>query len=1129
MQDILDLSTDKSLTGFRLYRMEVLNWGTFDRKVWKIEPYGFNSLLTGDIGSGKSTLVDAITSLLVPHQKIVYNKAAGADSKERSLFTYIRGEYKKKKSEWDSSSKSVFLRTENDYSVLLAYFYNEGYSQGVTLAQVFWNRNEKIEKFFVVSNSELGIIEHFRLNDEEKDIYPLKKRLKSLNGVSVFESFSDYNSKFRNIFGIKSDKALDLFYQTVSMKSIGSLNEFVRNHMLERPDIKTKIEELRKNYENLTKAYSAVQNAKRQLDQLEPLVQEADSYEGLTKEIAGFQQCLNALPVYFAVHKSALIEEAIKNLGSELEAIQNCLTDMNQDIERLRDHEKALHSAIEFNQEGRRIAEIERQIKDLENSKTKKFESYEQYKRLVSDLELSQTINEETFYQVLQKADDLKVWIEGELKALIEKRDGLKIQHKNLTDACNQDKAELKSLKQRKTQIPDANLRIRQMMLEDLGLDESGLPFVGELLMIKSNEKEWEGAIERLLHNFGLSVLVPEVLYKRVSNYVEKTNLKGRLVYFKVPDSPKGIKGHRIQKDVSEKSLFNKIEIKPDTAFYDWLEHEIRENFDYICCDDIEQFQREPRAISINGQIKGGRLKHEKDDRKSISDRRFYVLGWSNHEKIKAIEKEIARIENQIRKTDNDIKDVEKQQQRLNTQKINLHDLIKFRDFADINWQKDASEIEKLRAQIVELEKSSEQLRSLKRQLAEVQKDIKSKEESQKSKTESMGKIKGRIEDYERQIKACKQVSILMTEDEQNAVFPKIEDILHGRELTIETADRIQQEIRKSVEDVRDSKRALKERFGQGIISKMQRYKMDYPAETIEVDASIDAISEFRQFYDRIKEEDLPRHENRFKELLNKGTINDIAMFKNQLEVMSNAIEDRIRHINESLKEIEYNPGTYIKLLAERTQDIEIKEFKLQMRGCLENILGDTEIYTEEKFNKVKQILDRFQSGEQTDINWTAKVTDVRNWFEFSASERWSADNTEKEFYSDSSGKSGGQKEKLAYTILASALAYQFGLDWSGTKSRSFRFVVLDEAFGRGSDESARYGLELFKRLNLQLLIVTPLQKVTIIENYIKAVHLASNENGDNSVVRNLTIQEYMEEKETYLGSSNFCAASSRQ
>ena len=55
------------------------------------------------------------------------------------------------------------------------------------------------------------------------------------------------------------------------------------------------------------------------------------------------------------------------------------------------------------------------------------------------------------------------------------------------------------------------------------------------------------------------------------------------------------------------------------------------------------------------------------------------------------------------------------------------------------------------------------------------------------------------------------------------------------------------------------------------------------------------------------------------------------------------------------------------------------------------------------------------------------------------------------------------------------SLAYQFGLEWGAVRSRSFRFVVIDEAFGRGSDESAQYGLNLFRQLNLQLLIVTPL------------------------------------------------------
>ena len=142
-------------------------------------------------------------------------------------------------------------------------------------------------------------------------------------------------------------------------------------------------------------------------------------------------------------------------------------------------------------------------------------------------------------------------------------------------------------------------------------------------------------------------------------------------------------------------------------------------------------------------------------------------------------------------------------------------------------------------------------------------------------------------------------------------------------------------------------------------------------------------------------------------------------------------------------------------------------------------------------------------------------MTDVRNWFLFAARERWRADDSEYEHYSDSDGKSGGQKEKLAYTILAASLAYQFGLEWGESRSRSFRFVLIDEAFGRGSDESAQYGLQLLQQLNLQILIVTPLQNIHVIEPYVATVGFVHNEGGRSSTLRNLTIEEYRAQKLT--------------
>ena len=90
----LDFEANQEQRGYRLEALEVYNWGTFNHQIWAIRPSTKNALLTGDIGSGKSTLVDALTTLLVPHHRIVYNAAAGAQAKERSLRSYLRGEYR---------------------------------------------------------------------------------------------------------------------------------------------------------------------------------------------------------------------------------------------------------------------------------------------------------------------------------------------------------------------------------------------------------------------------------------------------------------------------------------------------------------------------------------------------------------------------------------------------------------------------------------------------------------------------------------------------------------------------------------------------------------------------------------------------------------------------------------------------------------------------------------------------------------------------------------------------------------------------------------------------------------------------------------------------------------------------
>jgi uncharacterized protein YPO0396 len=63
--------------------------------------------------------------------------------------------------------------------------------------------------------------------------------------------------------------------------------------------------------------------------------------------------------------------------------------------------------------------------------------------------------------------------------------------------------------------------------------------------------------------------------------------------------------------------------------------------------------------------------------------------------------------------------------------------------------------------------------------------------------------------------------------------------------------------------------------------------------------------------------DDLPRFEGRFKELLNENTIREVANFQSQLARERETIKERIARINESLTQIDYNPGRYISLEAQ--------------------------------------------------------------------------------------------------------------------------------------------------------------------------------------------------------------------
>lgn len=1110
----LDFVADDTLAGFRLRRLEVYNWGTFDGRVWTLQADGKNALLTGDIGSGKSTLVDAVTTLLVPAHRVAYNKAAGAENKERTLKSYVQGYYKTERNEDSVAAKPVALRDHNSYSVILGVFHNAGYDQTVTLAQVFWIKDAQGQpaRFYVSAERDLAIASDFA--DFGSEITALRKRLRA-GAVDVFDSFPPYGAWFRRRFGIDNDQAMELFHQTVSMKSVGNLTEFVRNHMLEPFDVAPRITALIAHFDDLNRAHEAVLKAKRQIELLTPLVADCDRHTELANATEELRACREALRPYFAGLKLELLDKRIALLGDE-KARQNArihaLT-AHRDTQRAEAAELKHSIAANGGDRLERLAEAIRVKGGERDAKKKKAERYAELVRAAG----GHPGEDEAAFQAQHKESVRQLELTGTREAALQNdRTENEVELRQGRQQHDQITGEIDSLKARRSNILAEQIRMRAALCQALDLAEDEMPFAGELLQVREDEQDWEGAAERLLRNFGLSLLVPDAHYQRVSGWVDRTQLRGRLVYFRVRASSRS-ELPLLHPD----ALVHKLVIKPDSPFYDWLERELAHRFNVACCMTGEQFRRETRAITRAGQIKSPGGRHEKDDRHRIDDRRRYVLGWTNAGKIAALEAEQQQLATRLGEVGARIAKLQAEQSALNKQRGVLDKLDEYRDFQELDWRSVAAEVARLDEEKRQLESASDLLRQLTGQLSELEALLAMTEIQLETKQTERAKTEQKQDDAET-LRAHILVLLNQPTTSHTAYFTTLDELrteaLGEHHLSVESCDNREREMREWLQMRIDAEDKRIKTLGEKIIRGMTEYKEAYRLETAEVDASIEAAFEYRTMLAALAADDLPRFEARFKELLNENTIREVANFQSQLAREREQIKERIMRINESLAQIDYNSGRYIRLEARPSPDVEIRDFQSELRACTEGTLSGSEDaqYSEAKFLQVKHIIERFRGREgQTELDrrWTAKVTDVRNGFMFAASERWREDDSEHEHYSDSGGKSGGQKEKLAYTILAASLAYQFGLEWGEVRSRSFRFVVIDEAFGRGSDESAHYGLRLFAQLNLQLLIVTPLQKIHIIEPFVYSVGFVHNEDGRVSRLRNLSIEEYREEK----------------
>lgn len=609
MQQMNLFNTSSEVAGFKLDYLEVWNWGTFDKKVYHMNLHGNNSLLTGANASGKSTLIDALLTLMVPlKRQRFYNQSSGVEKKgNRTEESYFFGNYGNQQQEGAASTTTLRLRDKGARSVLLASFCNVD-KRVVTLFQVRYYTGEELKVLFGVARESLTIERDFSEFDLHGD---WRKRLtkkyntnETKRTIEFFDGPVAYGEKMITLFGMRSDKALTLFNQIVGVKVLDDLDSFIRTNMLEELPAEEKYQELKDNFQNLMEAKTNIDKVKEQIAQLEPINALTEELKEIDIRIVEMEQEKSVAAYWFAARTVDLCDKELVCCKSDLRKLEDRLKELKVQKGELEQEQMRLTVAIEKDEVGQQIHEIEKEINQRVRIRDNRKAKAEEYDKLAKLVKMEQSPDVEVFEinraTAKREKDALQVTIDRQL--MEEKRQAQNRQDE-ISSNIEERMATIRYLQQHKNNISGRVAEIRDEILEAVGATTEEIPFIGELICVKDDERDWEYSIERILHNFALRLVVPEKYYKQVNEYVNGHNLRGRIVYqrYQGAETIREFEDRTLKAD----SLLRKLEYKPMCLYLDWLEDRLFAEFNYSCVDSLADFNHlQEKAVTKEGLIK---------------------------------------------------------------------------------------------------------------------------------------------------------------------------------------------------------------------------------------------------------------------------------------------------------------------------------------------------------------------------------------------------------------------------------------------------------------------------------------------------------------------------------------------
>lgn len=1064
------MSADAS---FILQDLHLYHWGAFaGRHQVAIDPG--NSAIIGPTGSGKTTLVDALMTLLCASPR--YNLAStGGHESDRDLVSYVRGA-----SGQGNDSGDHIARAGHCTTGVAAKLVRQGAAgqETVWLGALLWfdgssQSASDMQKRWFFAQGPQHSLDLWLEEQHSGGAKALTRLAKDTEGLQMFSSKAPYLAKLHSFFEV-GPNAFTLLNRAAGLKQLNSIDEIFRELVLDDHSAFDDAQKVVDGFAELASIHADLELANAQWVSLLPLRELATREQQQAQHLSHLQTLQQQLPHWFAAQGVQWWGQRIAQLEAQMAERTTQLQAAQQHVDAARKREQDLHG--QYLQAGGANIDVLRENVDHARKELARIEgNLAQYQALVHNLGLGKNASANALARHQTQAHAAMEQIDAEQAALQAQAEHAIAQAHNAHTRLRETQAEYDAVRQRPgSNLPMEFQRFRAELADHLGLPETDLPFAAELVEVRQAEQAWRGAIERALGSHRLRILVPNAAMHTALQWVNQRHNRLHVRLLEVRDATPAT--------FLPDGFARKLNLKPATpaAHLNTLRH-LLHGLDRHCVPDVETLERTPHAMTAQGLMSSQSGHFDKQDQKRLDQ--DWMTGFDNRDRLAHLlqQKELLALDHQA----------------LEAQKTQtLHAQRRAQEQRQL-W----AALQALRTEDLDTTAAQTQLQHKEQQLqALLHPDSGTAQAQQRweaAQTHTRA-AEGQLRDLQtaqtqdETLRAAAQKQHGAYQARSTDTFAIDADFAAqlarvGHRLPPLDGDNLEAQERDAGTAVQAKTTEASKKLGtlhQEIVRQMGKAKSEDRGALADHAQEVDALPHYLQRLQVLEEEALPHKRQRFQEYLNNTSQQGVDTLLNGIAAQVADIEERIAQLNYTLQRVDFQPGRYLQLEPRAVVHQSLQELnRAQAQLRTESLRDDG---GQSHYRALRAIVEMLQTHASNRRSKAAQaLLDARYRLQFAVLVLDRASGQMLERRTGSQGGSGGEKEIIASYVLTASLSYALCPD--GASRPVFGTIVLDEAFSKSSQAVAARIIQALREFGLHALFVTPNKEVRLLRNHTRS------------------------------------------